>query len=140
MKRVSCVLLPMLPLQILLRNKPHWAGAPVAVVDDEGPNGRITHLNALAKKSRLRIGMRQTVARDLLPNLHTAVVSPEEASEVSRELIASLQTFSPRVEATRSRRRVLTSTPKGSGASMAAIATGRRRFTGICGLDTGATR
>lgn len=99
MKRVSCVLLPMLPLQILLREKPHWAGAPVAVVDDEGPNGRITHLNALAKKSRLRIGMRQTVARDLLQNLHTAIVSPEEASEVSRELIRSLQTFSPRVEA-----------------------------------------
>ena len=100
MKRVSCVLLPMLPLQILLRNKPHWAGAPIAVVDDEGPNGRITHLNALAKKSRLRIGMRQTVARDLLPNLHTAVVSPEETADVSHELIASLQTFSPRVEAT----------------------------------------
>ena len=99
MKRVGCVLLPMLPLQILLRKKPHWAAAPVAVVDDEGPNGRITHLNALAKKSRLRIGMRQTVARDLLPNLHTAVVSPEEASEVSRELITALQTFSPRVEA-----------------------------------------
>jgi protein ImuB len=98
MKRVCCVLLPMLPLQILLREKPHWADAPVAVVDDEGPNGRITHLNALAKKSRLRIGMRQTVARDLLPNLHTAVVSPEDASEVSRELISSLQTFSPRVE------------------------------------------
>lgn len=99
MKRVSCVLLPTLPLQILLREKPHWDGAPVAVVDDEGPNGRITHLNVLAKKSRLRIGMRQTVARDLLPNLHTAVVSPEEASKVSCELISSLQTFSPRVEA-----------------------------------------
>ncbi len=99
MRRVCCVLLPMLPLQILLRNRPHWSGAPVAVVDDEGPNGRITHLNALAKKSRLRIGMRQTVARDLLPNLHTAVVSSEEASEVSRDLITSLQTFSPRVEA-----------------------------------------
>jgi protein ImuB len=99
MKRVCCVLLPMLPLQILLRKKPHWNSVPVAVVDDDGPNGRITHLNALARKSRLRIGMRQTVARDLLPNLHTAVVSPEEASEVSRELITSLQTFSPRVEA-----------------------------------------
>ena len=99
MKRVGCVLLPMLPLQILLRKKPHWNGAPVAVVDDEGPNGRITHLNTLARKSRIRIGMRQTVARDLLPNLHTAVVSPEETSEVRRELITSLQTFSPRVEA-----------------------------------------
>ncbi|RLB36405.1 MAG: hypothetical protein DRH30_14985 [Deltaproteobacteria bacterium] len=99
MKRVSCILLPMLPLQILLRKKPHWNGVPIAVVDDEGPNGRITHLNTLAKKSRLRIGMRQTVARDLLPNLHTAVVSPEDASEVSRELVTSLQTFSPRVEA-----------------------------------------
>ena len=99
MKRVSCVLLPMLPLQILLREKPHWEGAPVAVVDDEGPHGRIAHLNLLAQKSRLRIGMRQTVARDLLPNLHTAVVSPEQVAEITRELVTSLQTFSPRVEA-----------------------------------------
>ncbi len=99
MRRVSCVLLPMLPLQILLRQKPCWRAAPVALVDDEGPNGRITHLNAFAKKNRLRIGMRQTVARDLLPNLHTAVLLPEQTSEVSRELISALQTFSPRVEA-----------------------------------------
>jgi len=98
MKRVSCVLLPRLPLQIVLRNKPHWQGAPIAVVDDEGPAGRITQLNTLAKKSRLRIGMRQTVARDLLPNLHTALVSPEEAAEVTQELRSALQTFSPRVE------------------------------------------
>ena len=55
MKRVSCVSMPMFPLQILLRNKPHWHGAPIAVVDDEGPNGRITHLDAIAQKSRLRI-------------------------------------------------------------------------------------
>ena len=99
MKRVCCVLLPMLPLQILLRKKPHWHGAPIAVVDDEGPNGRVTHLNALAAKSRIRVGMRQTVARDLLPNLHTAIVLPEEASEVTQELIHGLQTFSPQVEA-----------------------------------------
>jgi protein ImuB len=98
MKRVSCVLLPRLPLQIVLRNKPHWRGAPIAVVDDEGPNGRITHLSALAQKGRLRIGMRQVVARDLLPNLHTAVVSPEQITEVSQELVRALQTFSPRVE------------------------------------------
>jgi len=97
-KRVSCVLLPRLPLQIVLRNRPHWHGAPIAIVDDEGPSGRITHLNALAKKSRLHIGMRQTVARNLLPNLHTAVVSPEELAEVTQELRHALQTFSPRVE------------------------------------------
>ena len=99
MKRVSCVSLPMLPLQIVLRGKPHWRGAPIAVVDDEGPSGRITHLDTLAKKARLRIGMRQTVARDLVPNLHTAVVSQEEVSDVCRDLVQALQTFSPRVEA-----------------------------------------
>jgi protein ImuB len=99
MTRVSCVLLPILPLQILLRKKPHWNDAPVAVVDDEGPNGRITHLNALARKNHLRIGTPQTVARDLLPNLHTAIVSSEEISQIRQELITSLQTFSPRVEA-----------------------------------------
>jgi protein ImuB len=89
----------MFPLQIVLRSKPHWRGAPVAVVDDEGPNGRITHLDALAEKARLRIGMRQCVARDLVPNLHTAVVSPSNIEEVRQELLSALQTFSPRVEA-----------------------------------------
>lgn len=99
MKRVTCVLLPMLPMQILLRQKPNWINAPVAIVDDEGPHGRVTHLNGLARKCRLRIGMRQAVARDLVPNLHATIVSPGEATAVTRELIASLQTFSPRVEA-----------------------------------------
>jgi len=99
MKQISCVLLPMLPLQILLRRKPHWQSSPIAIVDDEGPHGRITHLDTLAKKSRLRIGMRQSIARDLLPTLRTAVVSDEEIAEISAELITSLQTFSPRVEA-----------------------------------------
>ena len=99
MKRVSCVSLPMFPLQIVLHDKPHWQGAPIAVVDDEGPNGRISHLNDLARKSRLRLGMRQALARDLMPNLHTALVSPEAISSASKELLQALQTFSPRVEA-----------------------------------------
>ena len=98
MKRTGCVLLPSLPLQIVLRNRPHWRGAPIAIVDDEGPNGRITHLDALAKKSRLRIGMRQVVARDLLPSPRTAIVAPDETTAVSQELVRALQTFSPRVE------------------------------------------
>jgi len=98
MKRVACVLLPMLPLQILLRQKPHWHEAPVAVVDEEGPSGRITHLNLRAQKLRLHIGMRQTVARDLVAHLHAAVVPSEEVEAVSRDLVASLQTFSPKVE------------------------------------------
>ncbi len=98
MKRLSCVLLPDLPFQIVLRNKPHWHGSPVAVVDDEGPAGRITHIDPIAQKSRLRVGMRQTVARDLLPSLRTTVVSPGEIAEVSQELVHALQTFSPRVE------------------------------------------
>ncbi len=99
MKRTGCVLIPMLPLQILLRQKPHWAEAPVAVVDDEGSNGRLVFLNAHARQTRLRIGMRQSVARDLLPSLRTAVVSEEATRAVVHELISSLQTFSPKVEA-----------------------------------------
>lgn len=99
MKRTSCVLLPVLPLQILFHERPHWQSAPVAIVDDEGPHGRITHLNGLAAKSRLRIGMRQIVARDLLPHLRTAVVSSDQTSRVIADLVTSLQTFSPKVEA-----------------------------------------
>ncbi|MEM7137073.1 MAG: DNA polymerase Y family protein [Myxococcota bacterium] len=99
MKRIACVLLPVLPVQIVLRQKPHWYGSPIAIVDDPGPHGRITHLNALARTLRLRVGMRQSVARDLVPQLHTAVVSHEEINGVMGELVSSLQTFSPKVEA-----------------------------------------
>mgnify|MGYP001823147758 CR=1 FL=1 len=98
MKRVCCVSLPMFPLQIVLHDKPHWKGSPIAVVDDEGPNGRIRDLNSLARSAQLRIGMRQALARDRVPNLHTALVAPEAISSVSKELLQALQTFSPRVE------------------------------------------
>lgn len=70
----------------------------MVIVDDEGPHGRITHLNELAKKNRLRIGMRQIVARDLSPHLRTAVLSSEETFRVIEDLVTSLQTFSPKVE------------------------------------------
>ncbi len=96
--RVCCVLLPQLPLQILLKKRPYWLAAPVAVVNDEGPNGRILHLNREAMRSRLRVGMSQGPARDLVPTLHTAVVPPEEIANTVQELIRSMQTFSPRVE------------------------------------------
>lgn len=85
-------------MQVLLRRRPSWRSAPVAIVNDDGPSGRLIHLNQDAMRARLRIGMPQGVARDVVPTLRTAVVPPEEITHTVDELTRSLQTFSPKVE------------------------------------------
>ena len=50
MKRVSCVSLPMFPLQIVLRDRSHWHGAPIAIVDDVmTTGGTVEELSVLLK-------------------------------------------------------------------------------------------
>lgn len=97
-KRAAAIVLPALPLQILLRDKPSWRGTPVAVAEGDGPDAPLLFVNEAARKKRLRPGARQGTARDLVPDLRTKVVPPEHVRATSDELIAALQTFSPRVE------------------------------------------
>jgi protein ImuB len=100
-RRIAALSLPELPLQILLRDRPSWRSAAVAVVDSDRPDAKLVHLNEVAKRHRLRTGMRQGAARGVLASLRTAVVPESRVAEVMEDLVNGLQAFSPRVEADR---------------------------------------
>ena len=96
---IACVAIPSLALQVLLRDRPSFRGHPVAVASGEGPEARLLELSREALAARLRVGIRQGDARDLVPGLRTAVVRAERLEELREDLLAGLGTFSPRVEA-----------------------------------------
>ena len=95
--RIACALIPDLALQLLHRDRPDWRGKPVAVVDDERPNGRVLFVSREAEP-RVRIGMRYAAAQSLEPALRARAVSPEKIRAAIDSLAVELQTFSPRVE------------------------------------------
>ncbi len=98
MKRIGCISFPLLPLQILLKARPAWREAPVAVVASERPEARLVQVNRRAAALKLRVGMTQSAARQLVPHVHTAVVPEHEVEAFAVELGRALHTFSPRVE------------------------------------------
>ncbi len=98
MDRLACVEVPALPLQLLLRAHPAWAGEPVAVVENDRPQGAILSVNRSARRHGVMPGMRAGSARSLAPTLCTGIVSEEEISSAQEELITQLRRFSSRVE------------------------------------------
>jgi len=97
-KRSAVVCLPVLALQLLWKRRPAWRGHPVAVVEDESADAPLLLLSRVAERRGLRPGLSQGAARNLVPDLRTGVVSDEELAAGSAELLAALNTFSPRVE------------------------------------------
>lgn len=97
-RRNACVHLPELSLQILLRDRPAWRGAPLAIVAEDRPESPLLRLDARARKLGLRPGMRLGAARNLAPSLRAAVVAEARVREVIDDVARALQTFSPRVE------------------------------------------
>ncbi len=95
---VTAIALPKLRLQLVLRRHAHWDGSPVAVVVDEGPEAPLLELDRVALRRGLRPGLRQGVARSLVPDLRTAVVREAELEALESELVRGLQAFSPRIE------------------------------------------
>ncbi|MEZ4288176.1 MAG: hypothetical protein R3A47_08550 [Polyangiales bacterium] len=98
MKCVSLRFFPRLALQIALRQRPHWRGSPVAIVDNDGPQGRIVLLNEQAKHQRLEIGMLHSTGRHIVPTLRTAVIDKNATATQNEDFCRSLQLFSPKVE------------------------------------------
>ncbi|MET0287390.1 MAG: DNA polymerase Y family protein [Polyangiales bacterium] len=98
LRRIACVDIPDLPLQMLLRQNPGWRDAPAAVVLEERPEAELLLLNAKARALRLSTGMRFGAAKSLVPGLRVGTVSSLEAEQMVGELVRDLQTFSPHVE------------------------------------------
>lgn len=99
MARLACVDVPYLALQILLKDEPAWVEHPVAVVDDDRPQGIILEVNRLARDHKVLPGMRYAAGLSLARELRARVVSRDRVDEVVEELLDTLmQRFSPHVE------------------------------------------
>ena len=98
MARTACVDIRALPLQLLLREHPDWAGYPAVVVDVDKPQGVIQWSNSAALEMRILPGMRYAAALSINGDLRGAAIE-EHAVQVARdEILETLWCFSPRVE------------------------------------------
>ena len=98
MDRWGCADLPALPLQLLLRRHPAWAQHPVAVVDEDRPQGTILWVNERAHRNRIWPGRRYAAGLALAPDLRAGVVSEGEIERATAELLQCLRRFTPEVE------------------------------------------
>jgi len=96
--QMACIYAPAFPLQLLLRRSEGWWRHPVAVVEDDRPQGVITWVNEAARRSGVLPGMRYAAGLSLAAGLRAGVVSPSEIAESIEALTQRLQRFSPDVE------------------------------------------
>jgi len=95
---MACVDLPAFPLQLLLRRNPDWRTHPVAVVDDDRPQGKVLWVNERARAARVLPGMRYAAALSLAAGLRAAVVPQAEIDAALVGLGERLRRFTPHVE------------------------------------------
>lgn len=101
MRRMACVDLPQLPLQLLLRRRPGWREGPVAVVEQDRPQGRVLWVDERARTRGVLPGMPYAAALSLAPGLRADVVPPAEIASAVAGLAARLRRFTPCVEPAR---------------------------------------
>jgi len=96
--RLACVDLPALPLQLLLRRHPDWAGHPAAVVAEDKPQGLILWVNESARRQGVLPGLRYAAAFSLASTLRAGEVPPAESDKALVNLTERLMRFTPEVE------------------------------------------
>lgn len=97
-KRLACVDLPALPLQILLHSRPDWGEGPAAVVAEDRPQGSILWINEAARRQRVLPGMSWAAALSLAPTLRAGVVEPAHIETAVAQLVERLRRYTPGVE------------------------------------------
>ena len=97
-RRIACLDIPALPLQILLRREPSWRIRPVVVLSEDLPQGVIQWANALARSQRILPGMTFSAGRSLCFDLHAAAVDQEEVESIVDDIHVRLLNFAPHVE------------------------------------------
>ena len=97
-RRIACVYLPELPLQLLLRRHPDWRGMPSAVVDRDHAQGVLVHVNETARNTRILPGMRYGAALSLEAQLRAAPVEAGVVNTAIGNLTRTLHAFTPGVE------------------------------------------
>jgi protein ImuB len=101
MTQVACVDLPALPLQLVLRQHPHWRAHPVVVVEEDRPQGVVLWASEHARAQRVLPGQRFAEALSLCSELRAQVVSAAQLTTAVEELLTALTALSPRVEPAR---------------------------------------
>jgi protein ImuB len=96
--RWGCVDVPALPLQLLLRREPEWTRHPVAVVDEDRPQGTILWVNERAHRLRIWPGRRYAEGLSLAADLRAGTVSEAEILAAGAELLQRLRAFTPEIE------------------------------------------
>jgi len=96
--RLACVDVAALPLQILLRRAPEWAGEPVAVVDEDRPQGVLLWVNERARELGVLPGLRYAAALSLARELRASVVPPAAIGATVAALTHHLRRLTPHVE------------------------------------------
>jgi nucleotidyltransferase/DNA polymerase involved in DNA repair len=94
----GCINVGSLPLQILLKDNPSWAGTPVAVTKEEKPRSPIIAVNREARHKGLTIGMRYANALSLVAGLRARAVPRDRITRARDSLVALLSSFTPDVE------------------------------------------
>lgn len=111
--RVACLDVPALPLQVLRRDRPEWAGLPLAVVADDRPQAPVLWVSRSAQQLGIRAGMRYASALGISRELRAAPVPEARIAEVRAELVGAMHRHSPRVEPDDERPGVIWIDPEG---------------------------
>lgn len=96
--RVACIDIPALPLQLLAREHPEWRERPMAVVDEDRPQGLILWVNERAYRARVLPGMRYAAGLALCRELCAGEVSEDALRDGMGSIADTLRTFAPFVE------------------------------------------
>lgn len=100
-QRTACISVPVLPLQLVLRQHPDWRGDPLVVVESDLPQSEVLWANEVAVRHRVGRGMRFNQAQAVVSRLRAAVVPADDITAAIDELLGVLAALSPRVEPSR---------------------------------------
>lgn len=98
-RRIACVELHALPLQLLLVTHPEWKGLPVVVVDEDKPQGLILWANERARSQSILSGMRYSQALSLDGAVRAGTVSPHMIADWRKRILRKLRHYSPHIDA-----------------------------------------
>jgi len=98
-RRLACVDVSGLALQILLRDRPEWSGDPVVLLDRDDAHGRILDANPEARQLGLGAGLLYGPCLGLHRSLKGAALPESVRREWQERLLGRLLDFSPHVEA-----------------------------------------
>ncbi len=98
---MACVNLAAFPLQLLLRDHPHWKDHPAAVVDRDKAQGTILWVNSRARATGILPGMRYGAGLALSRHLRADVISRAAIDKAVAGLVPRLRRFAAEVEPSR---------------------------------------